>query len=415
VRPAYVVAGIAALWLGYAFFFGLLASIPWAVGTTVLLGAALLVGTVALPLVWLARIVARARLRATGADALAHLRGWVSAKPRAVRALLAAPSLLGVGASLLGTNAMFWLACQQRGLLQTLVWVLGLWVLPGAGLWLVGRASLRGLLAPLADEAGGAAEGADGFLFSAVAVTPETRAAVGALSLVSVAAVALFAAVPVTVLTGPGALAAIVAYVAAAAAATAAFQRASRVALGFDGVLVTGSSRTRFFAYRDLDEVETARGGDIVLRRHGRVALRLQLHGEDAARSGAILERLRDAIARAKDPGGGGAHALADAASAVLLARAARGDADYRTAGATREEIWELVEAASTGGTTRAAAAAALAPELDGDGRARLRVAAQRCAEPAVRRTLLRIAGGDEAEGEEEEPLAEPSRARVLR
>ena len=292
------------------------------------------------------------------------------------------------------------------------LWVLGLWVLPAIGLPLIGRASLQRLLAPLADDAEPAAEAADGFLFSAVAVTPETRAAVGGLSVVSLAAAALLAASPLDVLGSPAVLAGLAAYVAAAVGATVAFQRTSRIALGFDGVLVTGTSRTRFFSYRELDDVEVARGGDLVLQRHGRVVLRLQLHGEDVARSQGILDRLRAGISGARDPGSGGARGLADAASQARLAWAARGDADYRTAGATREEVWELVEAPATDGPTRAAAATALAPGLDGAGRARLRVAAQTCAEPAARETLLRIAAGDEEEPEE--PLAEPSSPRVI-
>src|SRR5262249_17736124 len=140
--------------------------------------------------------------------------------------------------------------------------------------------------------------GADGFVFSAVAVTWEARAAVVLFAMVMLAANAAFVLVP-TVASSPNTSTAFLAYTAFPAAFSLGFRRASRIALGFDGVRIGGTSRTRFFAYRDLDAVETTRAGDVVLRRHGRVVLRLQLHGRDASLRGAIVERLRGAIAQA--------------------------------------------------------------------------------------------------------------------
>ncbi len=412
LRPALIVANVAALVVEVLFVGSFRSMFPWLGDETTLLALALVAAPVAPGLLLLARTVARALLRATGVDPLAAVRRWVGTRSRAVNALLVAPSVLGLAVSLLATSGGLWSELWRAffgphtQIAGGIKFVLGLWVLPAFGLALVAHASLRALLAPLAGEAKGSSQSADGFLFSAVAVTPETRGAVGVLSLASIAAAVLFAVSPIGVLTSPGVLGVLIAYVAAAVGATVAFHRASRIALGFDGVFVTGTSRRRFFAYRELDEVEAARGGDLVLRRQGRVVLRLQLHGEDAARSAAIQDRLRAGIARAREPGGGGAHALAEAASTALLARAARGDADYRTTGATREEVWELLEAPATAGATRAAAAAALAPGLTGAGRARLRVAAETCAEPATREALLRIAGDDEAE--HEDSFAEP-------
>ena len=40
------------------------------------------------------------------------------------------------------------------------------------------------------------------------------------------------------------------------------FRRASRVAVGVDGVRVAGTSRTRFYGYKDLDGVRV-NGGDV--------------------------------------------------------------------------------------------------------------------------------------------------------
>ena len=58
----------------------------------------------------------------------------------------------------------------------------------------------------------------------------------------------------------------------------------------------------------------------------------------------------------------------------------------------------------------RRAAARALGGTLDDDGRQRLRVAAERCAEPGARRTLLRVARGEP--DDDAEALAEIEAAR---
>ena len=139
----------------------------------------------------------------------------------------------------------------------------------------------------------------DEIAFDAVAVTRETRAAVGGMAALSSRMVAWIASLPIEALYHDApVVAAALAYVAAALGGAALFRRASRIAVGLDGVLVTGTSRTRFFAYKDLDGAR-ASGTDLLLLRGDRVALRLQLHGEDAARRDAVLERIRAAIAGA--------------------------------------------------------------------------------------------------------------------
>jgi hypothetical protein len=132
--------------------------------------------------------------------------------------------------------------------------------------------------------------------------------------------------------------------------------------------------------------------------RREHVVLRLQLHGEDAAKQSAILARVEEAIARAA----AGAATTSDvvaATSAEDLARRAGGAADYRAPALTREQLWEIVEGAEHRANGRTAAARALATSGDRDERARLRVAAEHCAEPALRQELEALA---EAEAEEE-------------
>jgi hypothetical protein len=364
-------------------------------------GLTLVVLTFAALFVPLLRMMARARLRALGADPLARVRGWVEARPGAAAALFAAPTIL------LAQVNYFWMMRWHLESPSFAALALGA-LAPVLGALLLSRQIQRAALAPLVD-ATDAVDG-EGFLFSAVAVTRESRAAVGALGAVSLGMVALLAAMPLETLGASG-FAMLAAYTALAGGAAAAFQRASRIAIGLDGLLVRGTSRTRFHAYRDLDDVEVTPGGEIVLRRHGRLVLRLQLHGADAGRREAIVQRLRDAVVAARSRGGGAAARLAEAASPALLAQAARGDGNYRAAGATREELWELVEAPATAPAARARAADALAIDGDGPDRRRLRVAAERCADPPTRDALRRVAAtAEEEEAAEQEAAPGPRR-----
>jgi hypothetical protein len=347
------------------------------------------VGVVAV-VVLLVRAAARVRLRVSGVDVLAGLRREV---PRALRvALVAVPALIGAALVVLG-----WMQDDWERAVATAAWTILSLFLPVHGVALAGRLLLRWLWSPLLDpqERG---RRADGFVFSAVAATPEARLAVGsfaALSIVFSAAIALDPAI-----ANPDTWKALLAYTVIAAGVAAAYGRASRIALGFDGVRIGGTSRTRFFAYRALDGVEE-RGHDIVLRAQGRPVVRLQLHGRDAGLRGAVVERLRAAIEAARAPAGGAVRMLAESASAAVLSRAARGDAGYRAQGATRDQLWEVVETAKADGAARARAAQALAEACHEEDRARLRATAERCAEPGTRAILERLAEA-EAEAEQE-------------
>lgn len=231
-------------------------------------------------------------------------------------------------------------------------------------------------------------------------MTLETRAAVAAMIALTIAACVLpFAANP----NDPRVVGALVAYAVVALGGAALFRHASKIAVGVDGVLVTGTSRTRFFAYRDVDGAR-ADGNNLVLERKGRVVLRLQLHGPDAARQQAILARIQESIERVRGAQGARAVRLAASASGEQLARVASGGSDYRTASLTRDELWALVEGPAVDAATRAAAAEALAKTGDDSQRARLRVVAESCAEPQARvalQALVEREAGDERGGED--------------
>jgi hypothetical protein len=258
------------------------------------------------------------------------------------------------------------------------------------------RAGVRALLAPTLEGELEARADEDRIEFAAVAVTAETRAAVAAMAVLPVVTIG---AVNAAHLGDAATIAALFAYAAVAAGGALAFRRRSRVSVGLDGVFVAGTSRARFFAYRDLDGVR-ASGCNIELLRKDEVVLRLQLHGEDAAKQRAILGRVEAAIARGSEASAEG-HIVATA-SERDLARLAHGAGDYRAPALTREQLWRVVEGAEHDARGRTAAARALASSGDGAERARLRVAAEHCAEPDVRAELEALA---EAEADEAEAL----------
>ena len=369
-----------------------------------------LVGSAMLaPLLHLARRVARA---VEGDNAFARFRRWAQARPRAARALYAAPTVLALLASF-EERFIDALTRPYYRLGEVIAALVIVWVLPSLGLGLVARALLRGLFVAPIPAPKTVTPPAEKFSFSAVAVTPEASLAVAVLFAFTVVAAIVATQVPHTMLYTPASGVALVAYIGTVMALAFAFQRASRIAIGFDGVLVHGSSRTRFFAFHDVDTVDATRGGDVVLCRHGRVVLRLQLHGEDEGGHQAIAARIRESLARAREPKGGGAARLAEAVGTAPLARAAQGLGSFRAPGVTRDELWELIEAPSTAAASRAAAAQALAAGADTGDRTRMRIAAQHCAEPAARAIMERV-GADEAE-EEEEPAGGADMHRMRR
>ena len=357
-----------------------------------------------LPVGFLTRTVARARVREGSSDPLARARRWVASHPRSVRALTVVPGALWSlfieleapgpwgqlwqteGYERLGVAASF-------GIIGVLATVTMTWF---------ARAGVRSFVAPVLDddEPERAEVASDEISFDAVAVTRETRGAVAAMVALNVGALAL-ALSSSRAFHDPRVVAGLFAYAAAALGGAALFRHASRVAVGLDGVLVKGTSRTRFFAYRDLDAARVD-GGDLELVRGDRVLVRLQLHGEDAAKRRAVLARIRDAIDRVKEGRGAVSAQLVSSATPEQLVRAAGGAADYRGAALTRGQLWALVEGPEVDEHARRAAAEALA-KTSGAGasedRKRLRVAAEQCAAPSVRVALEKLA--------EQEPLGE--------
>jgi hypothetical protein len=361
----------------------------------------LFAASLAIPLAFSARMVARARVRAGHADPLERPRTWMAAHPRAATALT---TIAPAAAQLLFLRVAWWIVAH--GDLRA-AFTIALAVLAGVVQVRLLRAGTRLLFAPLlaSDRPDTVAISPDEIRFTAVAVTRETKLAVGSLAALSLGVVVWLCMLPVlSLFTDRGDFAVIGSYILVAAASAFAFQRASRIAVGRDGVYVGGTSRARFHAYRDLDEVRVERG-DVELVKRGRVVLRLQLHGADATRRDAIVERMREGLARVAEVERDAAAHFVTSRSTEKVADAVRGAGDYRLPSVTPDALWALVEGAGVDATTRMAAAEALAGAGD-PGRERLRIAAAHCADPKLRVALAEL--GEEER--EERPEARRSR-----
>ncbi|HEY2512870.1 MAG TPA: hypothetical protein VGI39_18515 [Polyangiaceae bacterium] len=369
--------------------------------------ATLLFGTGLAALGALVRMVARARLRAGKADLLDRPRAWTRAHPDATRALLALPV---VGWLTFLFTHISWDVSAAR-------WLLGFarafpaLAISSWGMFAMSRKGLRSLLAPTIgseEEASGFDLGREEIVFDAVAVTRETLAIVSIFAAVMLAVPALLCTRAfLDLFSSSGSLWSFVAaYVGLAGAGAYAFRQASRVSVGVDGVHIRGTSRARFFAYRDLDGAR-ADGSDIVLIREGKLVLRLQLHGEDARKREAVVARVAAHIEQVREGHQATAAQLVTSASERDLVRAASGAGDYRAAALTREQLWSLVEGPEIGAEERSAAAMALVRAGGEAERARLRVAAEQCAEPRVRVALGAIAEDAEESVEAGRPAQE--------
>jgi hypothetical protein len=225
--------------------------------------------------------------------------------------------------------------------------------------------------------------------FLAVAVTGRTRGAVLAMTALSLGMVVVVASADRLWLRDTAHGLPLAAYFASLVGVAVWFRKASTIAVGRDGIFIRGTSKPRFFGYSSFDEVRLT-GVHLDLVRAGKVVLRLQLHGADAARAESLAERIRAALALSNRTDG--AHLLARTAVAGLLGRAAQGATDYRQASVTREQLWELVEGEATDEQARVAAATALADSGGREDRGRLRVAAAHVADPRVRIALEELA-----------------------
>ncbi|HEY2515615.1 MAG TPA: hypothetical protein VGI39_32325, partial [Polyangiaceae bacterium] len=323
-------------------------------GSGMVLGLYIGLGLFALPLGFLVRILARGRVRAGTPDPLASWRAWAAAHPAKMWLFSSIPAVLWAAGAF--RHFLSWNQFSTQSV-ATVELVLAYALAAGMHAW--GRAFLAPTVDP--EESLAIEIQPDEITFDAVAVTRETRGAVAGLAGLSLVMVVWLAALPIaTLFRDPRLFAAVAVYTAIAFGGAALFRLASRVAVGVDGVLVKGTSRTRFFPYRDLDDARVT-WEDVELVRKDRAVLRLQLHGTDAARREAVLARIRQNIARVKQGKDAMAAQLVASATAEQLTRVASGGADYRAASLSRDALWGLIEGPTVDGGSRTAAAAALA------------------------------------------------------
>ncbi len=362
----------------------------------------LVLASFVVPLALLVRVLARARVRAGLSDPLDRVRRWTSAHSRLTAAALAVPAVAWFSTPVFYVvkglidswvvhpfDALGWLGTVPGACMDLFG---ALMALTAVGVFASVRGGFRAFLAPTVSVDTVAARPDDRVGFDAVAVTAETRVAVGGM-----AALAPSMAIAMLALDTQVAPVALTVYAAGALAAIEAFRRASRVDIGVDGVHVTGTSRSRFFAYKDVESVRS-RGTDIELFRGKRAILRLQLHGKDAAHRDAIVARIAEAIEAAKARETAAVGEIVGSATDAELARLAEGATGYRTQSVTREQLWSVVEGSEHGAEARTAAARALATTGTVDERGRLRIAAERSAEPRVRVALEEMAEAEEEE-----------------
>jgi hypothetical protein len=186
--------------------------------------------------------------------------------------------------------------------------------------------------------------------------------------------------------------------------------------VGADGVAIRGPGRRVFVSYRDVVNVEIYDGGvalKLASGRETRLPTRSSGDSQDReanAPTAALFNRIRDAM----DAAEAGASALAAsraldregrpfAAFREHLRALALGRHDYRTAGVSRDELAALIEDARAPAPRRLAAALALSAVDDPTLAARVRVAAEACADERLRAALEAAAAGalDEALFEE--------------
>jgi hypothetical protein len=366
--------------------------------------ADLTLGTAA---VLIGRMLARSRVRAGLPDPLEGARAWVDGHANATRRVLTVPGRLWAAAvvGLVAIDVARWDpygnyasldAALRRAVFLSHASVLGLvtcLILPIAfAIDAVSWRGLRALLSPVPRHDGEVGVPSDRRVaFDAVAITPETRAALFAMAALQVAAVIAVASVK---LSGGIALATLLGTSAAALCALFAFRRASRVSVGVDGIFITGSSRSRFFSYRDVDGVRAC-GAEVQLLDGERVVLRLQLHGEDATQKDVVVARIAEAVRTAKEQATAAAGALVAAAPEERLLRLAAGGEGYRIASVSSAQLWAIVEGPEHEATTRAAAARAVLASGRVEENARVRAAARRVAQPEARHLLRELVGED--------------------
>ncbi len=168
--------------------------------------------------------------------------------------------------------------------------------------------------------------------------------------------------------------------------------------VGIDGMRIREGLRTELIAFHDVESVELerhdrARNGTVILRRKGEARQR-RISFDDASRAEALHQRIREAM-EARGAGLGALDVqMLDRGDRTFeawieaLTQLAGRRHTFRELGASNEALFRAVEDPDARPLTRAAAAIALGPYLDAEGRARLSTAASTTVAPKLRIAL---------------------------
>lgn len=188
------------------------------------------------------------------------------------------------------------------------------------------------------------------------------------------------------------------------------FQQRARLRVGADGLVVREGLRGKRFISHDEIEGVRAAGSTVVIARKRGGELVYSTSGTDRSKNnGPEWERHAQSVAWRIDKAREAFRALAgDAPQAALVLdrgeRTARewleqlrrvgagATATFRGVALTREQLLRIVESTTAAARARLAAAAALHDGLTEEEKPRVRVAAERSAEPAFRERMVRVA-----------------------
>jgi hypothetical protein len=197
----------------------------------------------------------------------------------------------------------------------------------------------------------------------------------------------------------------------------------TKIQIGADGILTRWLGKERFISFSEIADVspceiaqlsKTYVGVELTLHGGERVRLLVGQKQWDGEEASILYERIREA-GQTYRAGGADADASVLARNgrpsadwiAVLRSIGAGANAGMRTPPIPTERLWRIVEDVGASALARAGAAVALAPQVSGAERKRIRVAAKATASPKLHVALERASDVETSDEELAQALAE--------
>lgn len=184
--------------------------------------------------------------------------------------------------------------------------------------------------------------------------------------------------------------------------AGSAYLMPARIAVGADGLLYRMRLGSRFFPWSEVESLSpTGRGVAVVLKSGERCEIptagRAEMREYELLAQASLLARAaeaRDAFHRGVVPDAGARVARLGRTKEKWVAALRDREGSFRDAPLRTDDLWKVLESPAASATARAGAAAVIATEATEEDRARLRIAADVCAEPRLRVVLDKAAAG---------------------